>query len=203
LDEENPRDSPDLKALAYAWRARIDASEGKKVSASKHIDIAYGYAEYLKEKPWILARLEMMAGDVDLRDDSVDKYADKAFAHYTKAADYAEAYGGEGNGYQINPRIGLALLEMPDEKDKQGQNMEKARRRFIQLIDNSHVPTGRLYGQYGMALIALRENLTGDARRQLQQIQKEIRHSSRGNVLLKLAEKSYEKIIGAGNKFVD
>jgi len=203
LDEKDPNDSPDLKALAYAWRARIDAAEGKKVSASKHIVTAYGYAEDLKEKPWILARLELMAGDVDLMDDSVEKYAHNAFGHYTKAADYAEAYGGEGNGYQINPRIGLALLEMRDEEEKPGLNVEKARRRFTQLIDNSHVPTGRLYGQYGMALIALRENLTGEARRQLQQIQKEIRHSSRGNVLLKLAEKSYEKIIGAGNKFFE
>ena len=35
------------------------------------------------------------------------------------------------------------------------QALQKARRRFIQLIDNSHVPTGRLYGQYGMALIAV------------------------------------------------
>jgi hypothetical protein len=54
-----------------------------------------------------------------------------------------------------------------------------------------------------MALIAARENLTGEARRQLQQIQKEIRHRSRGNVLLKLAEKSYEKIVSTGKTLFD
>lgn len=193
----NQGDSDDLKALAHAWRARIDASEGKKVEASRNMDEALRYAGRVNDKPWIQLRVKMMAGDVELMDD----HPRPAVDHYTKAAEYAELYGGEGDGYQTNPRIGLALLEIYDEKgEPDKESMEKARRRFTQLIDNNHVATGRLYGQYGMALIAVRENLTGEARRQLQQIQKEIRHCSRKNVLLKLAEKSYEKIMGAGKK---
>jgi tetratricopeptide (TPR) repeat protein len=199
IDSGNSGDSDDLKALAYAWRARIDASEGKKVEASKNINLAFEYAGTQK-KPWIMLRVEMMAGDVEL----MDEQARAAVDHYTKAAECAEEYGGEGDGYQTNPRIGLALLEVCDKHGKPDKDsMEKARRRFTQLIDNSHIPTGRLYGQYGMALIAARENLTGEARRQLQQIQKEIRHCSRGNVLLRLAEKSYEKIISTGKRRVD
>jgi tetratricopeptide (TPR) repeat protein len=200
LDQGNSDEYDDLRALAYAWGARIDASEGKKVQASKNIDAAIACAKRVEEKRWILLRVEMMAGDVRFMDDQPDQ----AVNHYTKAAEFAELYGGEGDGYQTNPRIGLALLELCDEKGKPDEAaLEKARRRFTQLIDNSHVPTGRLYGQYGMALIAARENLTGEARRQLQQIQKEIRHRSRGNVLLKLAEKSYEKIVSTGKTLFD
>lgn len=190
----------DLRALAYAWRARIDAAEGKKVSAIRNIDLACRYVDRLQDKPWILLRIQMMAGDVKFMDDEPDN----AIVHYMKAAEHAEFYGGEGDGYQINPRIGLALLEVRDKDGKlDDQSLQKARRRFIQLIDNSHVPTGRLYGQYGMALIAVRENLTSEARRQLQQVQKEIRHRSRGNVLLRLAEKSYEKILSSGSTLFD
>jgi tetratricopeptide (TPR) repeat protein len=226
----------DLRALAYAWRARIDASEDKKVQASKHIDAAITYARRVPDKPWILLRVEMMAGDVEFMDGD----SGEAVAHYMRAAECAELHGGEGDGYQTNPRIGLALLEVydkqakpekPDKHDKHDKHarddkqtgddkparddkrderdrhynaaLETARRRFSKLVDNSHVPTGRLYGQYGMALIAARENLTGEARRQLQQIQKEIRHRGRGNVLLKLAEKSYEKILSTGKTLFD
>lgn len=141
----------------------------------------------------------MMAGDVKFMDDEPDN----AIEHYMKAAEHAEFYGGEGDGYQINPRIGLALLELRKDGKPDEQALQKARRRFIQLIDNSHVPTGRLYGQYGMALIAVRENLTSEARRQLLMIQKEIRHRSRGNVLLRMAEKSYENIISSGSTLFD
>lgn len=197
---DGPDEWDDLRALAYAWRARIDATDGKKGAAIRNIDLACGYAGRLQEKPWILLRIQMMAGDVKF----LDNEPENSIEHYMKAAEHAEFYGGEGDGYQINPRIGLALLEVrkddgkPDEK-----SLEKARRRFIQLIDNSHVPTGRLYGQYGMALIAVRENLTSQARRQLQQIQKEIRHRSRANVLLRMAEKSYENIISSGSTLFD
>jgi hypothetical protein len=200
LNQMDSGGGDDLKALAHAWRARIDASEGKKVEASRNIDDAFRYSRRLKKKPWILMRVEMIAGDVELMNDAPRAAVD----HYTRATEYAELYGGEGDGYQTNPRIGLALLAVCDERGEPDKDsMEKARRRFTQLIDNSHVATGRLYGQYGMALIAARENLTGEARRQLQQIQKEIRLRSKGNVLLALAQKSYEKITGAENRYFD
>lgn len=189
----------DLRALAHAWRARIDAADGKKGAAIRNIDLACGYVDRLQDKPWILLRIQMMAGDVKFMDDEPDN----AIEHYMKAAEHAEFYGGEGDGYQINPRIGLALLELRKDGKPDEQALQKARRRFIQLIDNSHVPTGRLYGQYGMALIAVRENLTSEARRQLLMIQKEIRHRSRGNVLLRMAEKSYENIISSGSTLFD
>jgi len=190
----------DLRALAYAWRARIDAAEGKKGAATRNIDLACRYVERLQEKPWIQLRVQMMAGDVKFMDDEPEN----AIEHYMKAAEHAEFYGGEGDGYQINPRIGLALLEVRDKDGKPDEQcLQKARRRFLQLIDNSDIPTGRLYGQYGMALIAVRENLTGEARHQLQQIQQEIRHRSKGNVLLRMAEKSYEKIINSGGTLFD
>ncbi len=156
----------DLRALAYAWRARIDAAEGKKGAAIRNIDLACRYVERLQEKPWIQLRIRMMAGDVKFMDDEPDN----AIEHYMKAAEHAEFYGGEGDGYQINPRIGLALLEIRDKDGKPD---------------------------------AVRENMTSEARHQLQQVQKEISHRSRGNVLLGMAKKSYDSIISSGSKLFD
>jgi tetratricopeptide (TPR) repeat protein len=191
----------DLKALAHAWHARIDASEKEnKGHAIESIRAAFRLARRLKEKPWILMRVEMMAGDVKLMNGDPDA----AVRHYEHAAEYAELYGGEGDGYQTNPRMGLALLAVCDKRGEPDKDaMETARRRFTQLIDNSHVATGRLYGQYGMALIAARENLTEEARRQLQQLQREIRLRSKGHVLLTLAQESYEKITGTASRLFD
>uniref|UniRef100_UPI001C2F2F21 hypothetical protein n=1 Tax=Achromobacter sp. GbtcB20 TaxID=2824765 RepID=UPI001C2F2F21 len=104
--------------------------------------------------------------------------------HYLASAAHADLYGGEGDGYQTNPRIGLALMEILDkEKQPDKESMKSARRIFDRLVENGDVATGRLYGQYGLALIAARENASREAIRQLEQIMREIRRRSTGNVL--------------------
>lgn len=187
----------DLCALAHAWRARLDASDGRKVEANRNIKEAFRLAEGCEaEKPWIMARVEMMAGDVELMDGNPGE----AVEHYTKSADYADRYGGEGDGYQTNPRIGLALMAVVNaKKEPDPVSMERARRRFMRLVENGQVATGRLYGQYGLALIAARENASREAIRQLEQIMREIRRRSTGNVLLALAEKSYQQLLDASH----
>lgn len=192
----------DLHALAEAWRARLDIGEGRTGDAHRHIGDARKYAASpcCGNKPWILARVEMMAGDVALMDGNPVAARD----HYLASAAHADLYGGEGDGYQTNPRIGLALMAILD-KDRQPdkESMKNARRIFAKLVDNGNVATGRLYGQYGLALIAARENASREAIRQLEQIMREIRRRSTGNVLLGLAEKSYQQIVEASHGRID
>lgn len=188
----------DLHALAEAWRARLDIVDRRIGEAHRHIAEAMAYANtpFCKQRPWILARVEMMAGDVALMGGNAESARD----HYLASAAHADLYGGEGDGYQTNPRIGLALMEILDkEKQPDKESMKSARRIFERLVENGDVATGRLYGQYGLALIAARENASREAIRQLEQIMREIRRRSTGNVLLGLAEKSYQQILDASH----
>lgn len=189
-----PGGDNDLRALAQAWRARLAISEGRTGEAHRKIASAYEYACSCETKYWIWARLEMMAGDIELMDGNPGA----AKTHYTKSAAYADLYGGEGDGYQTNPRIGLALMAAAGKtKDEDASSLDTARRIFTKLVDNGNVATGRLYGQYGLALIAARADASREAIRQLEQIMREIRRRSTGNVLLGLAEKSYRQILQA------
>ena len=181
LSEESDND---LRALAQAWRARLDISEGRTGEAHRKIASAYAYARSCETKYWIRARIEMMAGDIELMDGNPNA----AKLYYAKSAACADLYGGEGDGYQTNPRIGLALMAAAgNTKSENDPSLETARSIFTKLVDNGNVATGRLYGQYGLALIAARGDTSREAIRQLEQIMREIRRRSTGNVLLGLA----------------
>lgn len=117
--------------------------------------------------------------------------AKKAVATYREAEHLAERYGGEGDGYQTSPRIAFALLERVDNQEAQ----EEAAQRFRKLVENNQVAAGRLYGQYGNALIAARNNATREAIAQLEAIHREIYHLGKGNVLLSLVENLYRQTV--------
>ena len=201
---------PELFALAAVWRARM-ASE-RKDYAEAHRELALATeAAGRAGKDWIHERVEMISGDVyyhesqapeaqDPQASDADKEkaladrigkAKQAEAAYRRAAYLTERYGGEGDGYQTSPRIALALLVQTN--DPQAQ--EEAAQRFHRLVENSQVATGRLYGEYGLALLAANNNATHDALASLEAIHREIHHLGKGNVLLNLAETLYRKTL--------
>lgn len=65
---------------------------------------------------------------------------------------------------------------------------------FKTLADNAKVATGRLYGEYGLALISVREQATGEARSRLEKIYREIARRGNGNVLMVLAHNLFQQI---------
>lgn len=184
----------DLRALAYAWRARICASNGQVPQARIFIAQAEDCMKKFPTNYWVKARVVMMAGDVSL----VDGDPNAAEEYYLQAEANEERYGGE-LGYQTDPRIGFALLRKADkEPENAADAIDKARARFIRIAENEHVPTGRLYGEYGLALIASRESSTDNALQQLKKLLKEISaRQGENNVLLKLAKESYDSLAGS------
>ncbi|MEW6374003.1 MAG: SIR2 family protein [Pseudomonadota bacterium] len=196
---------PDLVALAEAWRARMASERNRYEEAYRHLIFA-AQAARRANKPWIRMRVKMILGDVRHRDskaqtteeaheareaDRKETKARKALAAYRTAEHLAERYGGEGDGYQTSPRIAFALLEQTDNQEAR----EEAAQRFRKLVENSQVAAGRLYGQYGNAIIAAKNNATHEAIAQLEAIHREIFHLGKGNVLLSLAENLYRQTV--------
>lgn len=177
----------ELRALADAWTARLKSAEFKFVEATQKIDSAIAHAEKAPDKHWIRMRVEMMAGDVLM----MQQDATSALVHYRNAERLTERYGGEGNGYQTAPRIGFALIELKEDKH--------ACRLFRMLAENAKVETGRLYGEYGLALVAAREEATQEAVRRLRNIHHEIARRGSGNVLMVLAKSLYQRISASGS----
>jgi hypothetical protein len=190
----------DLHALAFAWQARIAASDGKIGDAISHISKADEHVSNCKDKYWIIARIRMVAGDIKI----IEKNPGKAEESYLLAELNQEMYGGELD-YQTDWRIGLALLRKAElqkaEKEMRSyrQSINLARYRFTKLTENINVAHGRLYGEYGLALISEQEQATREAGWRLRRILKEIeaRHGEK-NVLLKLATSSYQSLTSRG-----
>ena len=183
-------ENQDLVALANAWRARVMSSKKNWSGAYEFITSACSAVERIPKenpKPWIEMRVKMIVGDFWMMQNEIIK----ALENYRAAEQLAECYGGEGDGYQTSPRIALALLEQKGNSKAEAE----ASHRFRKLMQNEQVATGRLYGQYGLALIAARHKATREAIIYLQMIHQEIKHRGSGNVLLKLAEDLYQKTV--------
>lgn len=197
---------PDLLTLAAAWRARMASERKDYHEAHRQLALAREAADKAN-KDWIRERVAMISGDVlyhesqalDAQDeaakpDALERRVARAKAAetaYREAEHLTERYGGEGDGYQTSPRIALALLAQVNDPRAQ----EEAAQRFHKLVENSQVAAGRLYGEYGIALIAANNHATSEARASLEAIHREIHHLGKGNVLLRLAENLYRKTI--------
>jgi tetratricopeptide (TPR) repeat protein len=174
----------DLRALAHAWTARLKCADSHSmVEAMESLREAREHALKVGNKYWISMRVEMMAGDVQM----MQHNAQCARKHYQDAESLMQRYGGEGNSYQTAPRMGFALLEL-------GEYAE-AERLFRMLAENAPVATGRLYGEYGLALIAARGEATQEAVRHLRTIHRGIARRGSGNVLMVLANSLYQRIL--------
>jgi hypothetical protein len=190
--------NPELEALAECWRARA-AMLGQQSSlrpnwdqAEKHMENARSKV-FASEQPWIKLRIMMMDGDLH----KLMGKPREALRLYREAERQAEYYGGEGDGYQTSPRIGIALLEMKPEPNEEEEI--EAERRFEKLVENRQVAIGQLYGRYGLALLAARRNSTREAISQLNIIRQELYYRGLGNVLLELTEALYEEINSRGH----
>lgn len=175
-------DAPELRAIACAWTARMEGANGRFVAATQKIEEATILAKAAVGKHWIQARIEMITGDLHM----MQQNAQAAYDSYKSAEQLAEQYGGEGHGYQTRPRIGIALLELKRDSE--------ARRVFKMLEENAKIATGRLYGEYGLALADARAQATPAATVRLQNVRREIARRDSGNVLMGLANRLYEEI---------
>ena len=184
LDSLCEEPAHELRALAHAWTARLKCGNSHKlVEAMDSIKEAREHAQEVDTKYWISMRVEMIEGDVQM----MQHNAKCAKKHYEEAECLMQRYGGEGNNYQTAPRMGFALLALEEDAE--------AERLFRMLADNVVVPTGRLYGEYGLALIAARGQATQDAVRHLRTIHRDIAQRGSGNVLMVLANLLYQRIL--------
>jgi hypothetical protein len=192
------RDQTDLVALAECWRTRSAMLRQKSCirpnwdEAEKHMEQART-SIFSQSQRWIQLRIKMMDGDLH----KLMGKPREALRLYREAEQQAEYYGGEGDGYQTSPRIGIALLDMKPEPTEEEER--EAERRFEKLVENRQVAIGQLYGRYGLALLAARRNSTREAISQLNIIRQELYYRGLGNILLELTEALYEEINRRGH----
>jgi tetratricopeptide (TPR) repeat protein len=126
----------------------------------------------------------MAAGDIALkRGDSA-----KALTYYKTAWRLADSYGGEGRGYQILPRIGLAYLGV-------GQ-LDNAERELRKLRELEQIPIGKLYGDYGLAMVAYKRGEIQSARELLEDVEAQLSRRTTSNLLRKLIESQKAQLPG-------
>jgi LuxR family transcriptional regulator, glucitol operon activator len=171
----------DLMALGYAWRARVRIEQGHLTRASALIDMALAIAC----SPWIRFRVYLAAGDIALKQNRNKE----ALAFYQQQAASMEEYGGEGHGYQVLSRLGLAYVGIGGTRD-----IEKAEEKFKALRDNENIPIGKLYGDYGLALVAYKRKQKEEAQRLAKETKEALSRKTTSNLLLKLLDQLFEKI---------
>jgi len=176
----------DLRALGFAWRARVRIEQQQSGDATEFINSALK----VNCHSWIRSRVYMAAGDIALKQNK----SSEALRFYEEAARSIEEYGGEGHGYQIDPRIGLAHLGVG--------NLEAARNRFDALRANEAIPIGKLYGDYGLAMVAYKENEKKEARRLADETRRSLSRRTSSNLLLKLTNQLFQDLEHDRNKNV-
>ncbi|HEX3126691.1 MAG TPA: hypothetical protein VH394_05120, partial [Thermoanaerobaculia bacterium] len=173
----------DLRALGLAWRARVRVERKHFERADELIRDALA----IPCSPWILFRVNMAAGDISLKRGDQDG-ARAALGFYQRAAQEADSYGGEGYGYQIGPRIGLAYLGMGD--------IDEAESKFRELSGLEQIPIGKLYAEYGLALVARERGHLPEARLMLSDVRSKIYRYTTSNLLLRLIEEQELRMAG-------
>lgn len=174
----------DLRALGLAWRARVRVERRDFKRADELINEAFA----INCSPWIKFRVNMAAGDIELKRGGV-RGPQKALRFYQSAAKEADSYGGEGYGYQIGPRIGLAYLGI-------GQ-IEEAEQKFEELKGLEQIPIGKLYAEYGLALVASERGNVPEARVMLNDVKAKLSRRTRSNLLLRLIEEQEARLQSA------
>lgn len=180
----------DLRALGLAWRARVRVER----KDFERVEEDFARAEELIHEalaidcsPWIRFRVNMAAGDIALKRGDTEG-ARAALNFYRRAAREADSYGGEGDGYQIGPRIGLAYLGL-------GQ-IKAAERKFKELSSLEQIPVGKLYAEYGLALVVRERGNIPVARLMLNDVKAKLSRRTRSNLLLRLIEEQEARIQG-------
>ncbi len=180
----------DLLALGYTWRARVrieqkEMLEQKGEDGQKEAHEAHVFKdEALKimSNPWILARAKMVAGDIAFKDDDYLR----ALEYYKEAVAEEEKYGGEGQQYQLAPRIGFAYIGMGMFKEAEDT--------FADLATREQILIGKLYADYGLALASFkRKNIAGAHERALK-LRSELERRTSSNLLRNMTDKLFADI---------
>ncbi|MCW3117347.1 MAG: ATP-binding protein [Chitinophagaceae bacterium] len=178
----------DLKALAQAWLARVKLEQYKKpedeklpiedekllIEAEKLIEEALLYTG---GRPWIQYRIYMVSGDISYRKQEFYQ----SLKYYKLAKNEINSYGGEGGNYQINPRLGLAYLSIGTER-----YLQEAENIFTALKQNHNILIGKLYGEFGLAMIDYKRGNRHETKKLVAKLEGEITKRSPDNLLLKL-----------------
>jgi hypothetical protein len=107
----------DLIALADTWQARaLMEVVGRQSEADACRNDALTQAS--RCSGWIRMRIYLVAGGMALKGQRYEE----ALSHYRMASAVVQEYGGEGNSFQIEPRIGLVHLHL--------DNVDEAERQF-------------------------------------------------------------------------
>jgi tetratricopeptide (TPR) repeat protein len=175
---EKEEEKQDLLALGFAWQARTKMEEDLSEEAEKLIRKALS----MKCRPWIRYRVHMAAGDIDLKEGN----SAGALSHYEDAEKEMKEYGIEGHSYQIGPRIGLAYLGV--------RRYKEAEQKFDELRAFEPIAIGKLYAEYGLALVALEKGKTQHARRLIAEVKTKLSRRTNSNLLLKLIESQEAKL---------
>jgi tetratricopeptide (TPR) repeat protein len=174
--ESDERD--DLIALGYAWLARVRSEQDRHDDAREFID----HALAVDCSAWIRTRVNMAAGDLALK----ARDSQRALEHYRAAAEAVDAYGSEGHGYQIAPRFGLAYLS--------AGRLDEAERQFNELREFRQIEIGKLYADYGLAMVAYKRGEIVGARRILEEIKADLSTRAPSNLLMTLTTRLFEEL---------
>ncbi len=170
----------DLMALAKAWRALVFARQERTTDSRAMIAEALSLADVVE--PWIRMRVFMAAGDIALMGDAVTP----AFEHYQRALDASFAYGEDGMGYQLLPRIGLAMTMLDGALDEAQAHFDGIRARGI--------PSGKLYGDYGLGLVEYARGRSGRGRSLIQATRHALRDRRASSFLGDLMNARYRHV---------
>lgn len=162
----------DLVALAHAWKGRAQMEEGQASLANEEIEKALRGGD--SRSAWIRVRIYMAAGDIAHK----QGHHEQALSFFERSFASAEEYGGEGGGYQIYPRIGMALMSLG--------RVSEAEERFQTVHDLQGIPIGNLYGEYGLALVARSRDDSVNAEERVERARKELEDRTTSNLLWKL-----------------
>lgn len=168
-----------LIALGTAWQALAMMEQGRITEATQLINKALS----IPCKPWIEFRVKLAAGDIAFKQGKNIE----AINFYEEVVKANEKYPPpEGHGYQTEPRFGLAYLANGE--------IEKAEEIFRRLLDLDQIAIGKLYGEYGLALIAYKRGEKVQAELLVDEVKKELSRRFTSNLLLKLINKLFEDL---------
>jgi tetratricopeptide (TPR) repeat protein len=173
-----PRSAEDLIALGNAWLGRLTIEHGDAETAERLVEIAMA----TPCSPWIRYRVFMAAGDIALKIGD----SSRAITAYQSALAEYDSYGGEGQGYQIDPRLGMAYASSGD--------LTRATEKFEGLRARPQIAIGRLYGDYGAAYVAYRQGRIDEARSLASAARTELSRSTSSNLLLEMIDKLFDDL---------
>jgi predicted negative regulator of RcsB-dependent stress response len=180
-DQVAQEERDDLRALAQAWLARCQLQREQFKEAFNFVE----QAKQIQCSPWIRYRVNLASGDIALTTGGDQGYA-KALQSYREAEAEADRYGGEGHCYQTAWRIALASIGAGD--------ITSAKDELLNLRAFEQIAIGRLYADYGLAMIALKEGDTVRARAQIDDVSTKISREAGSYILLSLIDKLYEDL---------